>query len=443
MSLPLLVGKKRISLEMIDFQYDNFGADLELIVLEIQKKIIDNVYKDAKATEVSKEVRDLTNIIFERFGLKVKIYCNSKQAAILPFWINKNHILLDASSRGDFSIKKQDLIIQTLHERKGTVDIHKVKVSGIFSEYENLLFINFHILFGIFKLSVPQMVSVILHEVGHAFTACEYSNRLETTNQVLQNISQDIVKNKANASSIYIFRELKNINPKITEQEVDKLITGSKVVASLTWFKIVVGTVKEQMSNSSYSKTSSEQLSDGFAARFGYGRPLIESQDKMQRFFESEETSKSYRIVTEIIDAATYSMMILGTTIAFFTFIPAGLAGALVTYLMLRSSGDDYKDLTYDDLKDRYKRIRNESVEHLKDLKLSSAQIMVILDDIYAMDKIISNTYKYKGMVATLANFLFTDAKAANASIVEQRMLEDLATNDLFIASAELRTLNT
>ncbi len=109
----------------------------------------------------------------------------------------------------------------------------------------------------------------------------------------------------------------------------------------------------------------------------------------------------------------------------------------------MASSGENHKDYTYDELKIRYKRVRNEAVNRLKDLNCPTEVVRPILDDIYFMDKIISETYRVSLASEKIANFIFKSAKDAKASVDEQQLLEELAMNDLFIASAELRTLNT
>lgn len=443
MQLPLLAGKKRISLETIDFQSDSFGADLELIVTEIQKKVIEKVYKDILDIEISKEVRDFTNIIAERFGLKVKVVCDGPLAAILPFYTNKNHIFLDKLVRGNIEIKSHNKLLKQADNRKGIVNRHKATVGGFFSECENILYLNFTKLFLVNKYSVPEVVAVTLHELGHAFAAFEYSDRLETSNQVLQSISKELNSNKEKSDQVYIYRELKVINPKVTEEEIDKLITGNRIVASAIWFKVIIGTVEEQLRNSVYSKTSAEQIADSFCSRFHYGRNLITALDKDENYWGNVEKNKNAAILYALLETIGFGIFLASAFITLPLSLMISLMSGAVAFCWLRMLGEDFKDYTYDELKIRYKRMRNESVEYLKNMDLPADKVRPILDDIYSMDKIITETYRYSTPLNVIANFVFTGAREARASVVEQQMLEELATNDIFVAAADLRTIHS
>lgn len=442
MELPLLRKKTTISLEMIDFQDDNFGSDLEVIITNIQRKVLEKIYKDSKEIADSKEVKDLISVIFKRTGLNFKVICHSALAAVLSFYSNKNHIFINEMFRGGFDITGQEKILRTAHNKKGTVSTKNATVDGIFSEYANLLYLNFYGLFGDLKLSVPEVVAVMLHEIGHAFYACEYSDRLETTNQTLQSVAEELNRKKDKADAVYIFRELKTVNPKTTEEEVDKLISGDKIIAGYTWFRVVVGSVEEQLQNKKYAETSFEQMADNFAARFKYGRQLITAVDKLHGHLGSIEKSPMWQSVNELMSLLTLIVPTVACVYFFPISMPLSLLYGLVSFLVLRINGEDCKDYTYDELKIRYKRVRNQYVEFLKNLDIPNEYIKNTLNDIYIVDRTIDETRKYSTLLNSIANFIFSNARAANASIVEQQMLEELTFSDLFVKSAELKVLN-
>lgn len=442
MNLPVLQSRKRISLEMIDFQSDDFGRNAEMVVTELQKKILDNIYRSDDDIEDSKEVRDLINLIQERFGLKVTIICDSVVAAIIPFYSNKNHIFIDEMWRGNFNLKDQDKILKNANGVKGTVNRERATVGGLFSMYESKLFLNFTHLFRLFNMSVPEVVAVMLHELGHAFYMCEYSDRLETSNQVLQNVAQELGKKKSKANRTYVYRELSSVNSKVTAEEVDKLIDSNSIIAGVIWFRTIIGTVQDQTSNSKYSQSSSEQLADNFAARFKYNRQLITGLDKLHRVYGSIDKEPQWFPMMRLLEVIGFLVQVVATLVIIPIMPPLAIFPALLSFIILRATGEDMKDYTYDDLKIRYKRARNEYIQLLKDNKIPVSEVKNILDDIYAMDKVISETHVYTGILSKVANFLFSKASAAKASIAEQQLLEELSMNDMFLASAKLRTLN-
>jgi hypothetical protein len=104
-------------------------------------------------------------------------------------------------------------------------------------------------------------------------------------------------------------------------------------------------------------------------------------------------------------------------------------------------SGTAFKDMTYDGLKDRYTRIRREVVTLLKDSKLPDEAIKASLEDLYAIDLIIKETGEGMTVWSVLGNLLFSDNRTATASMKEQQILEGLASNDIFVKAAHLRTM--
>lgn len=444
MELPLLRPRSKISLETIEFQDDDFTAKLELIVSELQAKILNEAYQKYSHIEESREAQQITDIILHRLGLKIKLVVNGPLAAIMPFYTNKNHVLMDEFFRGWISIKEQDIVLRNAHNKRGTVNLQKAKVGGFFSECECELYMDFISLFKTYKLSAAETTAVLLHELGHAFYAFEYSDRLETANQVFQNVIKEVTSKKDKADKVYVYRELKSVNSKITEEEIDLMLKGNKVIAGNTWFKAIIGTVQEQLQNSKYSDTSFEQLADNFASRFGYGRQIVGALEKLTgQYFLDPEKSKVGFLLIALSETIIFALLIASAVVS----IPVTAMGAIfygmLAFLFLKAKGESSRDYTYDDLKIRYKRVRNEYVQQLKDQKFPLASVKPILDNIYSLDAIISQLFVYRGPLATISNFVFSSDREAMKTIKEQQLLEELAMNDLFIASAELRTLNT
>ena len=430
-------GKRPFALEMIKHQTDTFGADIEAQLTSLQTKIREN---PLTVTELqnSIEVKAIVKLVEDRLGLKISFVTNDTLAAVLPLYSNKNHVLLNPLLRGNFNIKEQDDLLRNSKTHKGTVDTDKAFVTGIFSEYTVPVLFNFNELYRSWNIAPGEATGILLHELGHAFEACEYSDRLTTTNQVLESVAKAINGKEAGAAT-YVYKELLVVNPKVTAEQVDTLINGNKVIAGATWFKVVVGSVEAQLTNGKYDEAAFEQLADGFASRFGYGRQAMAGLDKIHLAIGSSEKSKSLYILsllTQLLLTVGGIVVLVGTS--------SVLIGALVAtllYIFFRFSGSGTIPMVYDELKDRYKRIRNDSVDLLKTSVLSKAETKTILENIYAMDAIIKNTNLAPSLFKTVSDFVFTKDRNAAAAIAEQKLLEALTFNDLFVKSAELKTL--
>ncbi len=433
-----------ISLEMIDYQDDKFGIKLEAILTDLHTKMKDSTYKANKDVRDSIEVELLKKAIFDRLGIKVKVITNSILAAVLPFYPTTHHIFLHDFWRGNVDIPDQEKLLRESNNKVGFVDLKKVKLGGVFSEYENTLYMNFSQLFFQFNLSVQETVAVMFHELGHIFEVCEYSDRLNTNNQILAQIAKDLSKNKKEKNISYIFKNLKHINEEVTEADVEKIINGTKIVAGYTWFKVVMGSVSQQLRESKYDETSFEQLADNFATRFQYGRPLVTGLDKIMIEYFSPERVRAARIFSMIMNAfgSLYlTVGIIGT--AFAGMFPLTLLLIFFFWLILLASGEKNKDYTYDELRVRYARIRNEYVGMIKNMNLADdetkIQVKEILDNIHTIDGIMEDVEQYKSIFNILGNLFFKSNRDALSSIKEQQLLESLAFNDLFVKSAQLQ----
>lgn len=444
MTFPLKRVSRHIATEMIDLQDSSFGQQLEKVVEIIRTGVLQKEYSSYEELVRTGHIKTLEQMIFARTGLQMEMIVSGDPAAILSFYINKHSIFLDSSWHGvDFSVKQQQGIIDKARNKTGTIDLKKAKVDGIFSEYKNKLFINFHILIGVYQLTSAEIVAVMLHEIGHAFYMCEFSDRLESTNQVLANVAREILSKKEK-NLTYVYKELKSIDDTISEETIDGIVNGNRVIAGYKLFKVILNSVFSQMSHAKYDETSFEQLADHFPSRFGYGKSLIVALDKMHDYFGNPEKFQAYNT----LNFFNTNVSLIGTLVALAASIVTGPIVAALGVLLIATvievsdkEGEHNKDYTYDKLKIRYKRIRSVYIDSLKGLDVSTENMKGILDNIYAIDRIINNTHVPTTLYSALSNLLFSNAKKAEKSIREQQLLEDLAFNDFFLRSAEFKTL--
>ncbi len=443
MTFPFKKVSRGVALEMMTIQDSSFGIQLETIVDKIRIGVIQEEYPSYDHLIRSGHIKALEQAIFNRTGLQMEIICSQDTAAILSFYANKHSIFIHPMWNGsNFEIKDQQAILDKAQNKKGTVDLKKAKVSGLFSEYKNKLFLNFHVMITQFKLTTPELTAIILHELGHAFYICEFSDRLETTNQVLANVAKELL-NKKEKNLDYVYRELKSIDDTITKQAVEEIVNGHKVIAGYKLFNVILNSVVSQVSNAKYNETAFEQLADHFASKFGYGRYLVLALDKMHEYFNSPEKSKTYNTFNLLMSAIDLIIGMGYTVAVAITMGPmGGIAMLAFMTLLLRIAGEDFKDYTYDDLKIRYKRIRANYIDVIKKLDIPKSELKDLIDQIYAIDRIMSQTYMPVSIYNKIANALFSKAKKADESIREQQLLEDLAFNDLFLEAAQFRVLN-
>lgn len=435
--MSIFVESLVLAEERIDFQKDDFGANIERLIAQIRVDLENGTAKgNLNEYPVVKRLEDL---IFRRLGLQVNLITNSHLAAIYPFYSNKNHIFLNELLRGNISLADQNKILKNFTDTHGTVNLSTAKVTGIFSEYKHPLYLNLKKFFEE-GFSNDEITACLLHELGHGFSACYYADRTDRTNQVLANVHRTLLGTRTKDDVEYVYREISKISQSVKKEEVDKLLNGGRVVAGSTWFKMIVGVVRAQMLDDKYNDTSFEELSDSFAGRFGYSKSLALSLDKIHE--DDFNKSKSALILNYVMDfvfiGAVAGLLMLGI---------AGGAGVAVFLSLFYSlayfsaSGEDSIDYTYDDLKNRHKRIRFNVIEQLKDPSLDTATVKTTLESIYAVDAAIKSTYQYRNIGTHINNLVFKSSRASFNSIDSQQLMEALNANDLFVKSAEFKTL--
>lgn len=431
-----------LSSEMIKFQNDFFTKELEKILYSLFDYYSSNPGCSNSDLNRLSYKDDLAIKIFERFKLNVKVNFNSRYtAAVYTFPLSRYNILNSYRDLGFGDMSRRSM---RFNNQKGKVDLETAQVSGIFSDYTHAMIIDLVGLIRDAKFSVPELAAAILHEIGHVFTWYEYGSRLESTNQVLQDISSNI-KDKKIYQLEMEFREIGE-NLKLSKKEIDEILnSNNRVVLGKNLFKAIFGSVQSQLPNAKYDETSSEQLADGFAARFGYGRYLITGIDKLHRFSGDPETSTLAKYINYIVEI----LLLLGNAVVIVMalmgvpgFLLGGFFYSAITAMAFWTRNTNNKYLSYDSLKERYKRIRQQYIELVKSLDISPKELNDVINNIEVIDGYISNCSGYVGIYEKLGNLIFSSGKDADDSIKYQQLLEELANNDLFLAAAKLKTVS-
>ena len=195
------------------------------------------------------------------------------------------------------------------------------------------------------------------------------------------------------------------------------------------------------MKNSKYDQSSSEQLADMFAARFGYSKDLVTGLDKLHTDYSSARNISLYRLVlsAEILFITWRSIGLIGLLALGYPVV--GLLHAMFSVYLLSHAGSEYKDYTYDDVKFRYLRIKQQLVSAFKDNRLSTEEEKMLLKQLEAIETILEETRETDFLLKPLADFLFSKNKSAREDIVLQQTLEKLANSDLFSLAVKFKHL--
>jgi hypothetical protein len=457
-----------VATETIAPQSDGFGEKIQDVVNEIYIKskelLSDSVLANIRSNigDVHITVKDviikggydktLSEIIFNRLGIRVKFNLDEfTHGAILTFPINDSSVLIhDNWKKADYYIRQRK-IQQFKNKDKGTIDLEHARVGGIFSSYTHTMYISFGLNLFYENLTPGEVTAIMLHELGHAFTFYEYSNRLTAVNQVLANIAEELEKDAKKRDYTYIYTEMKN-SLQIDEKDIDSILESkdeSIIVGKL--FTAVANYVIKENRIGKYEETAAEQLADQFAARFGYGRQLVLGLDKLMQKY-SPDRNKGVKFYSYFLEI----MAIVGLILIITTIIQAAAAGLILDTILftlmklgtvfsitmaIALSGDYTRNMTYDDLEFRYKRIRQDLIQQLKNHYYDAKESTKLIEDIKEIDGVIIQVKPYAGIFKTMMNIILPINYSTKKEIQYQQMVELLANNDLFLKAAELKQM--
>lgn len=426
-----------ISMEAIGFQTPEKAQKLIGYIKEIMQE---RTGKDADACKAHKE---MTKFLKDTTGMKLAVTFDTDMApCTLPFHINPDTIL-GYKTLKDFYVEEAAATMKRLQEvkSKSFIDLKNAKVGGIFSEYETPIYMGYYAIRSL-RLSAEEIAAVLAHEIGHCFVAYEMAFRTIRTNQILAAATKAAAGGDQGEYEYVLKTSEDVLNLKGGVFDELKETKDQKTIMTVILGKAERKTHDESlMGNTTYDVTTFEAMADNFAARLGLGKPLVTGLEKVYRYFGSTEYSTMARVGATIMDI--YQVMgIIGGVIALASNPVTGgfYLGMNLVILYSRLDGRDHNNV-YDKLSVRFKRIKEQMVQYLKDTKLPSAEVTKTLDAIAVVEKSISEVSEYKGFLPAIFNLIDPASRSVNNARDVQKKLETLVANDMYLKAAMLRTL--
>lgn len=423
--------KDAIGTEAIDFQSSVVADQITKMFEDILK------CKSGKEADASEAHKTLVTFMEKETGLKIDLKFNTPYPpCMMPIHVNPSSILGDSDFK-DYYTKDANKVIKKLEDNEKTfVDLKNAKVGGAFSTVPSKIYMGFRQLKDM-KLTAREVAAVFMHEVGHAFVAYELAFNTIQTNQILLALHKSLVANDQKLFEYSLKLTEKRLGPSSGVYNELKEETDTTVVTTVVMAKIQEKRVSE-LGTAAYDKTTYEALADNFATRMGLGRELVTSLEKIHRLYGSPEYSGETRFMYNMIQiiVATYSMLlgaVLGSVLLMIAGAPLFF---LITWAV--SDGAEYQNV-YDKLKIRYKRVREQLISRLKVKSLAPELVKNILEDLKVLDKIIDQTGEFSSILNVVGNIIYPSNWVLSSRKNAQRLLEELASNDLFIKAAQLR----
>lgn len=430
-----MTTKHSLATEVIDFQRGGF-IDAFIALIGAERAI----YRKTNGSPARAHTlgQSLCQALTDRFHIKLVpvMLEGTFNFGIMPPIMDKNHVFYSKNyMRESFHDWDPPMFRKNLDKilsyKENSLSLAKAEVYGGFTQISCEMYMSSDELWET-VITDEEIAAILLHEVGHAFTFFEFMGKVTAINQILGIVYDEQFDLVPTKTKEYFIEQIKG-------RKDDELLKGLEAKNGPERVTVLIRTCVAQSSSvslgSHYDQTNCEALADNFAARFGLGRALVTGLDKLSVKDPDYRRNRSSTIMTAM--AGTAYMILVTVGVALFSPALSALYGAVILAALFLSSGESARDYTYDRLRVRYLRIREQMVHSLKDRKVPNLD--KILADIKVVDDILAGMREYNGFIDAVFNVIFTKDKEAVKTAAIQRQLEEIANNDLFIKAAQLK----
>lgn len=454
------IYRNKVSLELISGHLnDPIGPELDSIHEDIYK--ITRMIRSAG--EMARMIKDgvfepylakIEKLVYDRFGISICITQSMSEpfACCIPFIINKENVLSTRQEREGKDIPIKDnarKFARANYLADGEIDLVHGKVSGVLSKYNHIVNMEYYSLFVEAKATIRETTACFLHEIGHLFTFIDMGYRTNTTNQIMNSICNSLKTKEPAAKRKYLLIDLAK-NGMMDTKLVEKLAKEERpmILAAELFREIYKGYVNTSLSLY-YTDTTSESLADDFATKFGYGKEIITFLDKLEH--DADETRKflgmaGLTIVFPILIAVTCFMSPMTVINTILGSIAVGSIWITRIYRWLFMHLTGRVDMTYDTLFQRVVRIKRTLIDILKDRGIPAHTRESTIAIIESLEAVIKkrDVMEQEDLDTDISNVLsvFVPGKTEEDNFTKiERLMERLANNNLFLASAKLETI--
>lgn len=405
-------------------------------------------YRTSSVQDVRSELElAITDAIKMYTNINIDTQIGNYQMSIEVPQIDKNSPLLEGYGFAEVATSKKtlaDIRKSKSSQVTGIIDPKGASVSGYLAELDPIrLYLNQYMIYnGVPKkgeigdgrsYTSQELAAVVLHEVGHVFAFMAFLVRFRTDNQILAATAREL-EGSVDAMQREVI--IKEASESLGVEHIDAQSLSHK--KNLTVYTVIVSNMarknRTQSGNGGYDINSFEMLADQFANRHGAGRDLVTALDKMSKGTIYRRGWLSYMFY-EFVKIAL--AMIGISAVATGAVVPGLYMLFAVTSLILADSHNEW----YDKTGYRFKRIRNDMIEMLKDpgiTKVESARIRYDIDEIEEINKKYADQTQFIGLVY---DYLIPSGVSKRKDIEFEQQLESISANKLFYYANQMKNI--
>lgn len=339
------------------------------------------------------------------------------------------------------------------------IDLKQAKILNMPDDCTVFLGVDLQEVINNAKCTARECVAILLHELGHVFTSIEYSHRTVNNVQVLVDTTRDLVlkHNKGTKENLRIIYE-RTTQTKVPSDYKDMKVTEAVLFVTTGLTRAMLMADKKLYKDASiqdHSQTDSEQLADQFAGRFGLSADLatalgkvIYLNDPIGFFKDCAYMVTPFLVITTIVLAiiailtsAITAGLVIGGAIYVIAFTAVMAQTIFRKYLYAREYVVEGQ--TYDDIRRRFKRMKNEAVRviaNVEDKRIKNR----LLSNILLIEKQMAMVpaARWDWFDKILYYFDYKRETKVKFKRTEQ-ILEDLMSNEIYVGQAILNNVRS
>lgn len=394
-----------------------------------------------------KDLEELQKILLEETGMNIEF-----QIKDTPALNSYASVLMIPGHSGTayFGIdtKPVTLVGDGLNEdlRKLTLNLDKGSVEGghFIKDWSNRITITSGLIMDQrLAATVEEITSVILHEIGHVYNQFLALGDYVWLNYILQDGLEVLQGKKPNKYKLEVLTE-KGLQKYCKDKDLAKLVRTEPTDSNLRRAILVASANAPRHYLSSQdvelSKVREEQMADLYASRMGYARAFVSLNVKADKLHGDRWTMSNARFMTgeliKVMTAIGGTMSFLATAV----FPPAVFLG--MAFIAVNRSLDYTESELYDNPLERMNKLRRDLVAQLRVLSKDKDMEAKLLEDIKAVDVLISNYRQHTTVWEALTTLLSPSTRRQRHQRAKEEQLERLLHNDLFVHAAKFNTLS-
>lgn len=344
--------------------------------------------------------------------------------------MDKNHplnaYLEEAKNHPTFNIDARTLVKNKVFDL-GWVDNKTATVGGIYSKVA----IDVHLTRGLLrdeKMTVEEKVAVIIHELGHAYTFFEMIGVSVTTNFAMVSIMDTLLGTDDRQRRVQFLKDLtsEGFLKGADAEEAGQIDKPEVLLAVLLDARLKA--MRSQTGSCIYDMIGAEFLADQFAARQGAGKHIVTALNKMHGSWNMDAAGGFKRLIVNV------------ASIAGIILLSSMTSGAWAVIVILTGCLSCPIASAYDTPSDRFKRVRGDLVNALKD-DIDDEYRKTIVEEIEEIDRIVGDSKPFIGIIDWFFVNVIPKHKRELKAKELQQQLERIANNDLFVKAAKLQLL--